>query len=221
VERHDGDPLGRAIRGAVRRPLGASALILITILALGGCGTGGPTGETSSPATARPSLTTEEPTRTQTPVRFLIKCYSNTGDLLGTFTRLDQTWASTNYMQIGHCVAVAVAQGPLKLTAEEATIANTAASQVDNPGTEAEVYLKIVAVCTRVGSEDGPYGFSSIPVPVLQAALLLCPEAPQANIIRERVGRLTRTLNWNPEARAAWLDRGPRYALAALEKGPK
>lgn len=221
MEWHDGDPLGRAARRAAGQPLWAPALILATILALGGCGTGGPTEETSSPATPRASLTTAEPTPAQTPDRFHIKCYSNTGDLPGTFTRLDQTWASTNYMQIEHCVAVAAAPGPLNLTAEETAITNTAARQLDNPGTEAELYLRIVAVCTRVGSEDGPYGFSSIPVPVLQAALSLCPEAPQANIIRDRLSGLMPTLSWIPEARAAWLDRGPHYAFAALEKGPK
>jgi len=219
MERHDGDRLGRAAPGAAGRPLGALALILVTILALGGCGTGGPTGKTSSPATPQPSTT--EPAPAQAPVRFHIKCYSNTGDLIDTFTRLDQTWASTNYMQIGHCVAVAVAPGPLKLTAHETAITKAAASQVDNPGPEAEVYLKIVAVCTRVGSEDGPYGFSSIPVPVLQAALLLCPEAPQADIIRERIGGLTRTSSLSRVVWATLLDRGPQYAHAALEKGPK
>ena len=62
-----------------------------------------------------------------------------------------------------------------------------ASSRLADPQAPEKLFLDIYAACTRIGSEVGPFGFASIPVPVLEATLLLCPEAPQANIIRDRI----------------------------------
>ncbi|HSP75108.1 MAG TPA: VCBS repeat-containing protein [Cryobacterium sp.] len=120
--------------------------------------------------------------------RFQSRCYNADGRVLGDFSSLDETWASTNYLRIDHCVTRYGGPSPFTLTEDEAAIAEIASSQLTDPGEPERLYLNIFAACTRIGSEDGPYGFSSIPVPVLEAALSLCPEAPQANMIRDRTG---------------------------------
>lgn len=120
--------------------------------------------------------------------RFQSRCYNADGRVLGDFSSRDETYASSNYSLIDHCVTRYGGLTPFTLTVDEAAIAEIASSQLTDPGEPERIYLDIFAACTRIGSEDGPYGFSSIPVPVLEAALSLCPEAPQANIIRDRIG---------------------------------
>ena len=120
--------------------------------------------------------------------RFQSRCFFSDGQFLGEYSSLNETWASTNYMRIDHCITRYLGPLPFTLTEEEAAVAEIAASQLADPGSPEQLFLDIYSACTRIGSEDGPYGFSSIPVPVLEAALSLCPEAPQANIIRDRIG---------------------------------
>ena len=120
--------------------------------------------------------------------RFQSRCFYPDGRVLGDFSSLEETWGSTNYLRIDHCVTRYGGPPPFTLTENEAAIAEIASSQLTDPGEPEQIFLNVFAACTRIGSEDGPYGFSSIPVPVLEAALSLCPEAPQANIIRDRIG---------------------------------
>lgn len=118
------------------------------------------------------------------PVRYLIRCFAADGRPLGTFSSLDEVWASTNYMQIDYCEATFAGDEPMTLGEEEVAIAEIAASGLAEPQDLAELYLEAVAACTRV-SEDGPYGLTTIPDAILVAALTLCPEAPQAQVITE------------------------------------
>ncbi|HSP75110.1 MAG TPA: hypothetical protein VLO31_02700 [Cryobacterium sp.] len=107
--------------------------------------------------------------------------------MVGDYSSLEETWASTNYLRIDHCVTRYVGPPPFTLTEEEKAVVEVASRQTADAGEPEQLFLDVYAACTRIGSEDGPYGFASIPVPVLEATLTLCPEAPQADIIQERV----------------------------------
>ena len=150
---------------------------------LGGCsGTGN-----GATRTAGPTDQASESPRSISPTRFQSRCFFEDGQVVGDYSSLEETWASTNYLRIDHCVTRYVGPPPFTLTEEEKAVAMLASSQSDDAGEPEQLFLDVYAACTRIGSEDGPYGFSSIPVPVLEATLALCPEAPQADIIQERV----------------------------------
>jgi hypothetical protein len=128
---------------------------------------------------------------TDSEVRFRMSCYAATdGRPLGSFSSLDAVWASSNYLRAEYCDAQYVGTEPFTLTGTEAAIADIAVSGLENPGDPTEVYLEVLAACTRLGADAGPNSISGTPDPVLEATLSLCPEAPQANLIREQLGIL-------------------------------
>ncbi|MGC5225460.1 hypothetical protein ACPW96_23085 [Micromonospora sp. DT81.3] len=45
-----------------------------------------------------------------------------------------------------------------------------------------DVYLRVLAACVRL-SPEGDRGLSGQPAVILQAALVLCPEAPRAGLM--------------------------------------
>ena len=48
--------------------------------------------------------------------RFLIECVGPDGSVIGPFTRLEEAWASTNYVRIDHCAASSATSQPVELT---------------------------------------------------------------------------------------------------------
>lgn len=160
-----------------------AVLVVATVVFLGGCSETG----NGPPRTAGPTEQASESPRSISPTRFQSRCYFEDGQVVGDYSSLEETWASTNYLRIDHCVTRYVGPQPFTLTEEEKAVTTIASSQSTDAGEFEQLFLDVYAACTRIGSEDGPYGFSSIPVPVLEATLALCPEAPQADIIQERV----------------------------------
>ena len=107
------------------------------------------------------------------------------GIVIGPFTGLEEAWASTNYVRIDHCVASSGTDQPVELTAEEESIAGTAAEDLpdDDP---VDLYLWTLATCVRVtpASVDG---LSTLPTSLLRAAMELCPEAPHAGLMEDEL----------------------------------
>lgn len=182
MEQHDRDPVAGGMSSRGRRRA-VAALVLAAAVSLAGCsGTGN-----GAPSTAGPTDQASESPPAELTTRFQSRCFYEDGQLVGDYSSLEETWASTNYLRIDHCVTRYVGPPPFTLTEEEKAVVEIASSQLVDAGEPEQLFLDVYAACTRIGSEDGPYGFSSIPVPILEATLALCPEAPQADIIRERV----------------------------------
>ena len=161
--------------------LGGTALALL-VLALVGCASYG------GQATPSP---TPAPTATSTPypggdeATFLIECFYPDGSEVGTFTWLEEAWASTNYVRIDHCEAQVGPSGEFELSSEQEAVADVAAAGL--PGKDpTELLLRTLAACVRV-VPDGDHGMASVPTSILEAALVLCPEAPHAGIIETEV----------------------------------
>jgi hypothetical protein len=161
-----------------RLAIGGWASLAFLVLALLGCASpGGPASTPNdspgpSPSTPVPSVDYES--------RFVIECVYPDGSAVGTFSRLEEAWASTNYVRIDHCDAHATS-GDTELTAEEAAIAEVAAK--DLPGEPPlDLYLHTLAACVRI-APGAAAGIETYPTSLLQAALRLCPEAPHAGLI--------------------------------------
>jgi hypothetical protein len=122
----------------------------------------------------------DTPTVAQDP-RFRFGCVGSDGRVLGDFSRLEEVWASTDYLRTQYCTARFVGSQPFVLTPSEAQAARIAAGGVEDPSPA--IYLKVLEVCTRLGAEDGPHSIPGTPAPILKASLEVCPEAPQAGLV--------------------------------------
>ncbi len=165
-----------------RLGFGAPVAVALLALALTGCMPGGATPAPSGPPTA-----TSSPSAPAggDEARFLITCFYPDGSEVATFTRLEEAWASTNYVRIDHCEATVGAPDGFELSDEEAAVAEVAAAGLpDDDSTE--LYLQTLAACVRI-PPDGDHGMSTYPDSVLEAALVLCPEAPHAGLIEEEL----------------------------------
>lgn len=159
---------------------GGVALVFL-MLSLAGCAGNETPDETRSP-TSSPGT---EPTGADEP-RVLIECFYPDGSEVATFTRLEEAWASTNYVRIDHCEARAAEPGDFELSDEEAEVASVA--EADLPGEDpTELFLRTLAACVRIAPE-GDLGMASQPTSILEAALVLCPEAPHAGLIETELG---------------------------------
>lgn len=139
--------------------------------------------------TPPPTTPVESPTASESPgrdlPRFLVTCFYPDGSEVGVFTRLDDAWASTNYVRIDYCEAAVADPAGFALTAEESAVADVAVAGL--PGEDpTALYLRTLAACVRIPAE-GDRGLETYPTPILEAALILCPEAPHAGLIEERV----------------------------------
>jgi hypothetical protein len=149
--------------------LGCHGAMILLSLALAGCAPNG-----APPAT---ESTTPPPVE----ARVLIECFYPDGTEAGTFTRLDEAWASTNYVRIDHCQAQAVDPDDFELSRTEAAVAGVAAGGATSAD-PAELFLSTLAACVRIAPE-GEYSMASQPTSILEAALMLCPDAPHAGLI--------------------------------------
>lgn len=153
----------------------AAGVILAGVLA--GCT---PQRETDASPSASPI-----PTPTVDEARFLIECVAEDGSAMGTFTRLEEAWASTNYLRIDHCSASGGTDEPLELTPAEQRIAETAA--VDLPDEDfVDLFLWTLATCVRVAPASAQ-GLPTLPTSLLRAALELCPAAPHAGLMSDEL----------------------------------
>jgi hypothetical protein len=153
--------------------LGRLGTLAIVLLVLAGCAPNAGSGTPQHTGTA-PTV----PSPAGDDARFLITCYFPGGGEVGVFTRLEEAWASTNYVRIDRCKAEA--SGTLELTAEEAAVAAVAARDLPDED-PAELFLRTLAACVRVV----PGTTSEMPPPsVLEAALEWCPEAPHAELMQ-------------------------------------
>lgn len=163
--------------------LGGVALVLAA--ALVGCGPQTATDPSSSASPSPSRSATSLPSPTDDAARVLIDCVGTDGLVLGTFTRLEEAWASTNYVRIDHCTASAATDEPIVLTSIEESIAETAA--VDLPDAEpVELFLLTLATCVRV-SPTSTQGLTTLPLSLLRATLELCPEAPHAGLVEDEL----------------------------------
>lgn len=176
------------------------AALTVLVVGLAGCGGAGNTPDGASPTapTASPSETTASPapsTATPTPepttqsprptsdTGFRFRCYASDGRLLGDWQRLEEVWASSNYLRTEYCEAIYAGPLPWELTLTEAAVAEIAAGGSDDAGEAGDLYLEVLSACTRLGADEGEHSIEGTPAPILEATLTLCPEAPQARLI--------------------------------------
>ena len=181
---------------ATRSLVGSAAIALLAVV-LVGCAPAGPEKSStplpsvSATASAEPSDDAtstdgeESPPADEAPPpagdgSVLITCFYPDGSEVGTFSRLEEAWASTNYVRIDNCEATA--SGGLELSEGEQTVADVAV--VDLPDSDpTEAYLETLAACVRLS----PDGLAAAPTSVLDATTLLCPEAPHAGLIQNEL----------------------------------
>lgn len=155
----------------------ATVLLALAMCALTGC----------MPVTPAPSSTTGSPSTSpgREPPRFLITCFYPDGSEVRVFTDLDEAWASTNYVRIDYCDAAVAEPDQFVLTDEETAVADVAAAGL--PGADpTDLYLRALAACVRI-PPGGDHGLATYPVPILEAALTLCPEAPHAGLMEKQL----------------------------------
>jgi hypothetical protein len=180
---------------------GAAALVL---LALSGCATGESATPSRSASQSTPSSSSSEApvgeegesessgdsaplpdSPDEVDSRFLITCFYPDGTEVATFTRLEEAWASTNYVRIDHCEASVGASEGFELTEDEAAVADVAVAGLPDED-PTELYLQTLAACVRIPPQ-GDQGVGTYPDSILEAALELCPEAPHAGIIQQEL----------------------------------
>lgn len=172
-----------------RRPRSACAFSIGLVLlsfAVTGC-LSGPSAPSATPApsvTVSPTASPAESPGRDEP-RFLVTCFYPDDREVATFTRLEEAWASTNYVRIDRCEAAVAASDDFELTESETAVAQVAAAGLPDEDLT-ELYLRALAACVRIPS-DGDNGVGTYPDPILEAALTLCPEAPHAVLMREEL----------------------------------
>ncbi len=135
-----------------------------------------------------PSATSPSATPVPSPsdeVRFLIECVGLDGSVIGPFTRLEEAWASTNYVRIDHCTASGATSQPIELTPEEASIAETASADLPDED-PVDLYLLTLATCVRV-APTSTQPLSTMPTSLLRATLELCPDAPHSGLVQDEL----------------------------------
>ncbi|MGW4929396.1 hypothetical protein ACWEOH_09600 [Agromyces sp. NPDC004153] len=160
--------------------VGSAAIALLTVV-LVGCAPAG-SGGSPTPSSTTPAESTEpsQSTPSSDGSGIRITCFYPDGTEVGTFSRLEEAWASTNYVRIDSCEATASGDG--ELSEEQQAVADVAAA--DLPGVDpTDAYLATVAACVRLNADD----LAGAPSSVLEATTLLCPEAPQAGLIQDEL----------------------------------
>ncbi|GAA1819182.1 hypothetical protein [Agromyces neolithicus] len=152
-----------------------SGLAAMTLaLTLVGCTTQSGEGVMSTTPTAAAPTDRDEP-------RFLIDCVDDGLGEVVTFARLEEAWASTDYLRLHACTAYPATGEPIELTPPEELVAETAAA--DLPGEDlVSLFALALATCVRVTPDSEP-GIADVPTSILRAALELCPEAPHAGLL--------------------------------------
>lgn len=166
----------------------AHAAMLLLVLMLAACAsnagtepTPGASPSSPAPSSPAPSSPMPSPTSVDGALRVLITCFYPDGSEVGTFTRLEEAWASTNYVRIDRCEAAPGPSGDVELTDEEESVAEIAAADLPDED-PADLFLRTLAACVRIPSA-GEQAIANQPTSLLEATLALCPEAPQAGLV--------------------------------------
>jgi hypothetical protein len=118
-------------------------------------------------------------------VRYQFNCTDMDGQKIGTFSSLDEVWASTRYMRIANCDVAYVGGTPHILTPEEESAVQVALAAGAPAEDKFALFLRILKASTRTNPRELEARLSEIGVPVVKGALALAPMAPQA-ILLER-----------------------------------
>lgn len=190
------------------RAWGRLLLILLAVVLPVACADSGAVGSSPDPASSDAAATSsatldgdgedggEEPSTTaesgrsareDASDRYRFTCYADDGQVTAEVGSLEAVWASTQYLRTEYCSVEYVGSPPLTLTDSEAAVADIAGRGSEAEDTE--LYLDVLSACTRLAAEDGPHSLSETPEPVLEATLVLCPEAPHAGLIESQLGR--------------------------------
>jgi hypothetical protein len=163
-----------------RRRTAAAGLILLLALALAAC-----LPDPQPPSASHSVTSTPSASPGREPPRYLITCYYPDGREVSTFTRLDEAWASPNYVRIDYCEAAPAQPESFELTEQEAAVAEVASAGMPDAD-PTQLFLQALAACVRT-PPDGDHAVSTYPHPILEAALVLCPDAPHAELMRQEV----------------------------------
>ncbi|MEV7604686.1 hypothetical protein AB0N65_04520 [Paenarthrobacter sp. NPDC089322] len=116
-------------------------------------------------------------------IRYQFTCTAADGSLIGTFSSLEEVWASTRYMHITDCRVAYVGSGPHVLTAEETAAVNAAVAAGAPSGQPSELCLRIIRASTRTDHRTLDASLAAYGVPVVKGSLTLAPLAPQAVLL--------------------------------------
>ncbi|MDQ0576858.1 hypothetical protein QFZ29_003081 [Agromyces albus] len=95
-------------------------------------------------------------------------------------TRLEQVWASPQYMRITDCAVRYVGAETFELTADESAVVDVAEAAGAVVDDRRALYLLILAASTRIDPASLDAKLAELGRPVVLASLALAPEAPQA-----------------------------------------
>jgi len=179
--------------------LASPVVLCMAVVALAGCGA--PRVDVGSTSTPVPGPTDDGSPSTPAPgpdgdgpdgggsegggQGYALSCVTEDGPLAVQYSRLEEVWSSSNYLRMLYCEATWGSE-PYEMTDEQREVAAIAAGPDREP--TATDYLTVVAACTRLGETDGPHSIEGASTSVLEAAVMLCPEAPQADLMRARLG---------------------------------
>lgn len=101
------------------------------------------------------------------------------------YSRLEEVWASTQYLRITSCEVDYIRPGAHSLTLKESAIVQVAEDAGLVVEDRAAAYLTILATCTRIPPGTLAGRLAELGAPMITAALALAPEAPQARQLTE------------------------------------
>lgn len=132
-----------------------------------------------TPPSPSTGITTETTAEIEGP-RFSFVCTTVDGRVMQPLTSLEEVWAAPGYTEISSCAVAPLVTDPV-LTADERTAVAHVADDV--PG-EVEALQMLLENCTRLAPGHGAEALSTR---ILEAALLICPDAPHANLMRDEL----------------------------------
>jgi hypothetical protein len=154
--------------------------LVVTLLATGCAGGTGTPSQQTSPSPPPSTSVEPDPSGLPDEPRFRFDCTTVDGRILQPLTSLDEVWASPDYLEVASCSVSPLGADPALMPTEEAA-AEVAAPGASDPLTVVEVLL---ATCTRLTSAEGP---DALPSRTLKGALIICPHAPHADLLRDEL----------------------------------
>lgn len=111
--------------------------------------------------------------------RFRFDC-TTAVPVFAPLTRLEQVWASPQYMTITDCIVRYIGAETFELTADESAVVDIAEAAGAIFDDRRALYLSILAASTRIDPAALDAKLAVLGRPVVMASLALAPEAPQA-----------------------------------------
>jgi hypothetical protein len=167
-------------RHAAYGPHAHLAPLVVTLLATGCAGSTGTPSQQTSPSPPPSTFVEPDPSGLPDEPRFRFDCTTVDGRTLQPLTSLDEVWAAPDYLQVASCSVSPLGSVAALMPMEEAA-AEVAAPGTSDPLTVVEALL---ATCTRLTPGEGP---DTLPSPTLRGALIICPDAPHADLLRDEL----------------------------------